>query len=202
MSGDFYWMARIGPRRICAIADCTGHGVPGGFMSTLGSSFLHQVARAEELHTDQMLNQLRDAVISSLHQSESIGSSKDGMDIALYIIDERTGELEYSGANNPLVIIRRGEILQYKPDKMPIGIYLRGDQPFSRQRVQLELGDVLYTFSDGFPDQFGGPQDRKFMVKNLKRVFSEIYQMPMEAQREYLLRTRLDWQGEGPELTM
>lgn len=198
VSGDFYWMRELGGRKICAIADCTGHGVPGGFMSMLGSSFLHQVVDSlEEVHTDEMLNRLRAAVIENLKQTDQIGSNKDGMDIALYILDEKNRKLEYSGANNPLIIIRNGEVLQYKADKMPIAIYLKGDTPFTRVEVDLEPGDVLYTFSDGFVDQFGGPQNRKFMIKNFKTLLSEIAIQSMDVQREMLYRTLIDWQGNG-----
>lgn len=196
VSGDFYWMMERDGRKVCAIADCTGHGVPGGFMSMLGTTFLHQIARSgKELHTDEMLNELRKSVIKSLHQTDKIGSNKDGMDIALYILDEAKMELEFSGANNPLVIIRNGEILQYKADKMPVAIYLKGDTPFTRQIVPLQKGDMLYTFSDGYADQFGGPSNRKFMIKNLKEFFVEIAPLPMDQQRAKLLQRLLEWQG-------
>lgn len=200
VSGDFYWMRSINDKRICAIADCTGHGVPGGFMSMLGSSFLHQVVNSiEDLHTDEILNRLRAAVIENLKQTDQIGSNKDGMDIALYILDEKNYKLEFSGANNPLVIIRNGEILVYKADKMPIAIYLKGNTPFTRTEVELQPGDVLYTFSDGYVDQFGGPQNRKFMIKNFKALLAEIYLQDMAVQREILYRTIIDWQGGGSQ---
>lgn len=199
VSGDFYWMVQIGDKKVCAIADCTGHGVPGGFMSMLGTTFLHQIVRSKQtLQTDVILNELRDSVIKSLHQTDKIGSNKDGMDIALYILDETRMELEFSGANNPLIIVRGGELEQYRADKMPIGIYLKGDIPFSRELIKLEKGDMLYTFSDGYPDQFGGPQNRKFMIKNLKTLFVEIAQLPLAEQREVLLSRLLEWQGDLP----
>lgn len=198
VSGDFYWMRAIGGKKICAIADCTGHGVPGGFMSMLGATFLHQVVDSlDEVHTDEVLNRLRASVIESLKQTDQIGSNKDGMDIALYILDEKNRKLEFSGANNPLIIIRKGEVIQYKADKMPIAIYLKGELPFTRVEVDLEPGDVLYTFSDGYVDQFGGPQNRKFMIKHFKELLAEIAEKDMQEQYEILSKTLIDWQGTG-----
>lgn len=198
VSGDFYWMRSLGGKKICAIADCTGHGVPGGFMSMLGATFLQQIVDSlDEVHTDEVLNRLRADVIENLKQTEQIGSNKDGMDIALYILDEKNRKLEFSGANNPLIIIRKGEVLQYKADKMPIAIYLKGNMPFTRVEVDLEPGDVLYTFSDGFVDQFGGPQNRKFMIKNFKELLAKIADKDMQEQYDILSKTLLDWQGEG-----
>jgi len=198
VSGDFYWMRSLGGKKVCAIADCTGHGVPGGFMSMLGATFLHQVVDSlDEVHTDEILNRLRALVIESLKQTDQIGSNKDGMDIALYILDEKNRKLEFSGANNPLIIVRNGEVLQYKADKMPIAIYLKGDTPFTRVEVDLEPGDVLYTFSDGYVDQFGGPQNRKFMIKNFKEKLTQIAQKDMAEQYEILHKTLIEWQGEG-----
>ncbi len=196
VSGDFYWMREVGGRKICVIADCTGHGVPGGFMSMLGATFLDQVVNSlPQLHSDEILNRLRAEVIKKLRQTDQIGSNKDGMDLALYILDEENKTIEFSGANNPLIIIRNGEILQYKADKMPIAIYLKGDLPFTRNEVELQPGDVLYTFSDGYEDQFGGPQNRKFMIKRLKELLAEIAPKDMDVQREILHRTLIDWQG-------
>lgn len=196
VSGDFYWMRAVGKKKICVIADCTGHGVPGGFMSMLGATFLDQVVNSlPELHTDEILNRLRAAVIKKLRQTDQIGSNKDGMDLALYILDEERRTVEFSGANNPLIIIRNGEVLQYKGDKMPIAIYLKGDLPFTRTEIELQPGDVLYTFSDGYEDQFGGLQNRKFMIKRLKELLAEIAPQDVTVQREILHRTLIDWQG-------
>ena len=119
------------------------------------------------------------------------------MDIALYILDEKNRKLEFSGANNPLIIIRKGEVIQYKADKMPIAIYLKGETPFSRVEVDLEPGDVLYTFSDGYVDQFGGPQNRKFMIKNFKELLAKIAEKDMAEQYDILSKTLLEWQGQG-----
>lgn len=200
VSGDFYWMIQIGDKKVCCIADCTGHGVPGGFMSMLGSTFLHQVVRSVDmLDTAEILNLVRELVISSLHQTDDVMSNKDGMDCALFIIDESTGMLQYSGANNPLIHIRDGEMTELKPDRMPIGIYIRAGVPFTSQTIQLQKGDMLYAFSDGYQDQFGGLKNRKFMIKNLRALLLEIYKEPVEVQNEIVAERFAEWKGEHPQ---
>ena len=201
VSGDFYYITQIGSKKISVVADCTGHGVPGGFMSMLGVSFLTQIiSQTEDLHAATILNKLRHQVITALHQTGEIGGSKDGMDLALYILDEQIMHLEFAGANNPLVHISNGELNHIKSDKMPIGIHLRGDTPFTNFELDVKKGDVIYTFSDGYADQFGGGDARKFMIKNLKELLLEIHQKPMDEQREILHKTLLDWHGDTPRI--
>ncbi|MDD2563563.1 MAG: SpoIIE family protein phosphatase [Salinivirgaceae bacterium] len=197
VSGDFYWMAEIDGLRYCAVADCTGHGVPGGFMSMMGISFLNQIIGQEKtLNAAEILFQLRENIIQSLHQTGKIGENKDGMDIALYIVDPKTNLLQFSGANNPLVLIRDDEAVVYKADKMPIGIYVKGNIPFTNNEIELMDGDAIYTFSDGYVDQFGGPNKRKFMSKQFRELLLEIHKNPMEEQHDILDKTLSDWHGE------
>ncbi len=197
VSGDFYWIAEIRGLRYCAVADCTGHGVPGGFMSMMGISFLNQIIGQEKtINAGEILNQLRENIIHSLHQTGKVGENKDGMDIALYIIDPKTNVCQFAGANNPLVVVRDNEAIVYKADKMPIGIYVKGDIPFTNNEIILEDQDVLYTFSDGYVDQFGGPEKRKFMSKRFRELLVEIHQKPMEEQYQILDQTLLEWCGE------
>jgi serine phosphatase RsbU (regulator of sigma subunit) len=201
VSGDFYWHAQIGSRKICVISDCTGHGVPGGFMSMLGIAFLTQImAKGDRLSASQILDQLRVMIITSLHQTGKSGESKDGMDLALYIIDTETETIEFAGANNPMVIVRDNEIIQIKGDKMPIGIHIKCDSPFTNNVMEYKKDDVIYTFSDGFADQFGGPSQRKFMIKNLKELFLEIHSKPMDLQKDILYKTLQEWQGSTPRI--
>lgn len=201
VSGDFYWVSKVGNKKICVVADCTGHGVPGGFMSMLGMSFINQIVnKGAWSHAGDILNQLRASIIHALHQTGEVGGSKDGMDIAIYVIDETTNTLEFSGANNPLIHIR-GDVLEHiKGDKMPIGIHMRANEPFATTTIQLEPGDCIYTFSDGYADQFGGPDQRKFMIKNLKDLLLEIHNQPMAAQRDRLHKNLLDWHGDSPRI--
>ncbi|MDX9854800.1 MAG: SpoIIE family protein phosphatase, partial [Tenuifilaceae bacterium] len=201
VSGDFYWITQVGNHKICAVADCTGHGVPGGFMSMLGMTFLNElINKGHELHPAKILYQLRANVISSLHQTGKSGENKDGMDIALYIINTETNILEFAGANNPLILIRNNEVMHIKGDKMPIGIHIKGEEPFTNITIELQPNDRLYTFSDGYVDQFGGSSNRKFMIKNLKELLLQIHQKPMIEQKEILLNNLIEWQGDGSRI--
>jgi serine phosphatase RsbU (regulator of sigma subunit) len=179
---------------IVVAADCTGHGVPGAFMSMLGMSmFKSIVAENSEIHADEVLNDLRLRVIDSLHQTGKSGENKDGMDLALYILDLPNLSLEYAGANNPLYIIRNGELLETKADRMPIGIYEKTIAPFTKHIIPLQKDDMIYTFSDGYHDQFGGPDNKKFMSGNLKKLFTRIYNHPVGKQHDILHSTITDW---------
>jgi serine phosphatase RsbU (regulator of sigma subunit) len=200
VSGDFYWMTNIGKRVYFTAADCTGHGVPGAFMSMLGTAFLNEiVSKNEKINSNEILDQLRAHVVSSLHQTGKEGESKDGMDMALCVIDIETKMLQFSGANNPLFIYRKGELIEFKADKMPIGIYHSKTDDFSRHDYQLEKGDTLYVFSDGYVDQFGGPDKRKFMKKNFKELLLKIQPKPMDEQYLILNEAILSWMGEDVE---
>ncbi|MEX0987918.1 MAG: tetratricopeptide repeat protein [Bacteroidales bacterium] len=194
VSGDFYWITKINNRIMCVIADCTGHGVPGAFMSMLGVTFLNEIiSRNPDIQANDMLNELRSHVITSLHQTAGQGGTQDGMDLATIIIDQPNSELQYAGANNPLILIRNNELKEYKPDKMPIGIHENANKPFTNHKIKYSAGDVLYTFSDGFPDQFGGPSGKKFMIRNFKEQLSRIHKKPMGQQLIMLEKVLDDW---------
>ncbi len=197
VSGDFYWISRKNGRIITVAADCTGHGVPGGFMSMLGTAFLNEIVNKSpaDISASEILNQLRSQVIQSLRQKSEASETQDGMDISLFILDQKRRQIEFAGANNSLIIIRNGEIIELKGDKMPIGIHFGKDEPFSNHLFDVFEGDVMYSFSDGFQDQFGGPEGKKFMSKNLKMLLLNIHHEPMERQKEILEETLLEWQG-------
>jgi serine phosphatase RsbU (regulator of sigma subunit) len=201
VSGDYYWITEKNGKVICVAADCTGHGVPGAFMSMLGIAFLNEiVSKQDDLHTDEILNELRAHVIKSLHQTGKEGESQDGMDIALYTLDLESNKLEYSGANNSLFIFRDSELVELKADKMPIGIHTRADIPFTRHHVDIQSKDMIYSFSDGYPDQFGGPQQKKFMVKNFKNVLSNIHTKQVKEQKTILEKTLHEWMAETDQV--
>ena len=194
VSGDFYWLNELNSKIITVAADCTGHGVPGAFMSMLGVAFLNEiVSKVTDIRADEILNQLRTHVIKSLHQTGAEGESKDGMDIALCVYDLSNMKLEFSGANNPLYLIRDNELILYKADKMPIGIHALSEQPFTLNEIDLKKGDILYTFSDGYEDQFGGPNGKKFMAKNMRELLLKIHKEDMETQKQILKDTLYDW---------
>ena len=187
VSGDFYWAAQFDEKTIIVAADCTGHGVPGAFMSMLGISFLNEIVIKEKtLQANIILNRLRQNVKTALRQESKDSGSKDGMDIALLVIERKTKTVQYAGAYNPLYIIRNNEIITHKADRMPIGIYLREKDSFTNNEIQLETNDLLYIFSDGFVDQFGGEKGKKLKSGNFKKLLLEIADKPMEAQKELL----------------
>lgn len=201
VSGDYYWVTEKNGKVITVAADCTGHGVPGAFMSMLGIAFLNEiVSKHNDLPANEILNELRNHVIKSLHQTGRMGESQDGMDVALHIFDRKNMTLEYAGANNPLFIFRDGNLLETKADKMPIGIHTNADQPFENHLLKVRKNDVIYTFSDGYPDQFGGPSQKKFMIKNFKQLLRQIHLKSMQEQKEILERTLHEWMSETEQV--
>jgi len=193
VSGDFYWIAEKEDNTIFAAADCTGHGVPGAFMSMLGMSYLKEIVnKSKRLSSARILDRLRDHVKATLSQSTK-GGQQDGMDIALCILKKNRKSLQYSGAFHPLYLIRNGNLSEYKPDLMPIGIYIRKEKPFKNHNIRTAKGDCYYIFSDGYSDQFGGENRKKFLARSLKKLLLSIHDKPMAEQREILLETLKQW---------
>jgi serine phosphatase RsbU (regulator of sigma subunit) len=213
VSGDYYWVGQFGDNKVCIVADCTGHGVPGGFMSVLGMTNLNYIV-SQNVSPDAILNRLREAIIANLRQNDdaptalhddgepdsAIDRSTDGMDAAVYVVNERQMTLTFAGANNPLVLIRGNEVQLLKANKMPVGIYARLN-PFVSTTVELQHGDCIYTYSDGYQDQFGNGTDHKFMGKRLRELLLEIHQRPMAEQKEILNRTYEEWRGPASNQT-
>jgi serine phosphatase RsbU (regulator of sigma subunit)/Tfp pilus assembly protein PilF len=194
VSGDFYWFTQNDDRVVCIIADCTGHGVPGAFMSMLGIAYLNEInSKNPDISAGALLDELRLNVIQSLHQTGRMGENQDGMDITAIIIDNKRQSLQFAGANNPLLLFRKGELIEFKPDKMPIGIHGNLMNPFKNHKIDIEKGDVLYAFSDGFADQFGGPFGKKFMIKKFKETLKELHVKPMSIQKQELEETLENW---------
>lgn len=207
VSGDFYWVAQKENTMIVAVADCTGHGVPGAFMSMLGVAYLNEIVNKiainkhiSALSPDDILNQLREMVISSLRQTGDPQEPKDGMDIALCIFDFEHKKLQYAGANNPLYLIRDNEIQVIKADKMPVSYHQKRDIPFTGHDLKLKEDDRIYLFSDGFIDQFGGDKGLKFMAKPFRDLLLKVYDQPMDLQRKLLEKAFDDWKGENTQL--
>ena len=197
VSGDYYWMTEKNNKTIVVAADCTGHGVPGAFMSMLGVSFLNEIVNTmSDLQAHLILNRLRYYVKKTLYQTRDDSQTKDGMDLALCIIDHERKVLQYAGAYNPLYYIRDGELYQIKADRMPIGIHIREKDTFTKHELELQSGDVFYIFSDGYVDQFGGENGRKFKSKPFKRLLKSIHQKPMNIQQQELDKTIVEWQGD------
>jgi len=201
VSGDFYWVNQSENKVYLAAADATGHGVPGAFMSLLGVSLLNEIARSAAPKTAaDFLNELRIKLKEALRQSEYEATTRDGVDLAFCVIDKQTGELQFAGAYNPLIIVRKGEMIEIKADKMPIGIHYNEKEFFTNHLVQLQANDAIYIYSDGFADQIGGPTDRKFLSKNFKKLLVEIAELPIEQQKEKLRTTLKEWQGNSDQV--
>jgi serine phosphatase RsbU (regulator of sigma subunit) len=195
VSGDFYWYNRKDNRIAIAAADCTGHGVPGAFMSILGISFLNEIVSKQIPRANVILNRLRENVMKALHQTGGNSEHKDGMDIALCVVDLDEMKMEFSGAFNPLYMIRNGRLLETRGDKMPIGINAVVEKSFTNHDIQLEMGDLIYIFSDGYPDQFGGPVEKKFRYKTMQKLLVDNANKPLESQKRELERTFIQWKG-------
>jgi serine phosphatase RsbU (regulator of sigma subunit) len=196
VSGDFYWFAEKNNKRLISAIDCTGHGVPGAFMSMIGNAFLHEAVNEEGItEPGLILNELRTNIITSLKQSEVADSTKDGMDMALLSFNANNSKVEFAGANNPLWLIRNGVCVEYKGDKRPIGYYMGKGLPFTNNVIDLVKGDTLYVFTDGFADQFGGPNGKKYKYKQLKDDLLSIQHLSMAEQELFLLNKFNSWKG-------
>lgn len=194
VSGDFYWAHVLSNgRAVFALADCTGHGVPGGFMSMLGNSFLNELVVENKLFkADEILNRLRDKVIAALYQKGQT-QQKDGMDMALCVWNKMDNSLEFAGANNALYIIRDKQLSEYKGDKMPIGSYLEENKKFAAQKIILQPNDMIYLSTDGFYDQFGGEKGKKFKSKQLEELLVEVSTVSVEEQKQVLISSFARW---------
>lgn len=195
VSGDFYWLGETEEKVFFAAVDCTGHGVPGAFMSIVGYNQLKQaIITSGGESPAEILNHLNKGVTETLHQKDADSTSKDGMDIAICSLKKDSLELEYAGAFNPLYLLRDGEIVQYKADKFPIGSFVNdAENKFTNNTIQLQKGDQIYIFSDGYADQFGGPRGKKFMYKRFRDLLLENAKKDLSDQKENLKESLFDW---------
>ena len=202
VSGDFYWMKRIGDTVIFTVADCTGHGVPGAFMSMLGVSFLNEICVdfSAETHPAQILEDMRRKVISTLKQTNNPAEQKDGMDMGVCILNLKTMKMQFAGANNGMYHVRGSVLTEYKPVRCPIGIYLKL-KPFENRDVDIQHGDYVYMFSDGFADQFSH-DNQKYTSRRLKELIVSINEKTKSASEQAsLLNTALElWRGDNEQL--
>lgn len=201
VSGDFYYTF-CNRQKICiAAGDCTGHGVPGALMSILGISFLNEVLPSDiNLNANRILNLMREKIMKALHQTGSSHDAQDSIDIALCILDCTTGKLQYSGANRPLIMIREGELTEYKPDKMTLGVAPVREASFTNRYIETKPGDSFYLFSDGFADQFGELTDKKFKYKHFKRIIHSFEELPMSDQKQHLENAFIEWKGNAQQV--
>lgn len=194
VSGDFYWFISKGKKKIFAAADCTGHGVPGAFMSLVGHNVLNQATKVYS-KPSQILNSANRLAAEAMRSDSGEHYMKDGMDIALCSLDLETLDLEFSGAHNPAYIIRDNEIIEITSDKFSIGTYVHGEKEFTNHSMKVQKGDCIYLFSDGFADQFGGPHGKKFMRRQFRMMLLQHNSLPMAEQKWRIAETLDRWQG-------
>jgi len=197
VSGDFYWFSTADGKEFLAAVDCTGHGVPGAFMSIIGHNSLNKIVNQYGiLEPGKILNQLNREVVQTLHHRGEGGDVYDGMDIALIAYDPKNQFVEYAGAYNPLYLIRDGKLIETKADRVSIGrSMVHAERDFKTHRLDIQPGDVAYIFSDGYADQFGGELMKKFKYKNLKQILLDVSRDPIEQQRRVLDDTIEKWRG-------
>ncbi len=198
VSGDFYWMEDTKNSVLIAAADCTGHGVPGAFMSLVSSNLLNKAVNEKGLEEPAAI--LAEVSKGVTNKSPETLKSKDGMDVSIIRIDKKKKKLEWAGANNPMYYVRNGEIEQIKADKHAIEVFQDVEKEFVNHTFDIQEGDVYYIFSDGYPDQFGGPKGRKFMYKRFRNYLAEIHKEPMERQRQLLDQTIEEWRGPSKQI--
>jgi serine phosphatase RsbU (regulator of sigma subunit) len=196
ISGDFFWITTKNDKIIFATGDCTGHGVPGGFMSMLGVSLLNEIINEHDLTEPALiLSRLRKKVITALRQKGLSGEQQDGMDMTICVLDKESLMLTYAAANHTLYIIKNGILDEYKGDKQPVGIFGNDLKPFKQHQVQLQKGDLIYTFTDGLADQFGGPKGKKFKYKQLKELIVTVRNEPLPVQENAIYQSFSNWKG-------
>lgn len=197
VSGDFYWATKLINNQFALVtADSTGHGVPGAIMSILNISCLKETVKEGLVEPSEILNHTRNKIIEVLKKDGSIEGGKDGMDCSLICFDFTKNKLTYSAANNPIWIAREKQIIEFSPDKMPVGKHDRDTVSFTQHIIELQKGDMIYTLTDGMPDQFGGPKGKKYMYKQLKELIISISDLSMNEQKEKISKTLNTWIGE------
>lgn len=203
VSGDFYWLSNIKNKTIIACVDCTGHGVPGAFMSLIGNTLLNEIVNEKET-TDaaSVLKQLNNQVLKVLHQNTENAQNKDGMEMGLCVINHSTNELEYAGAMNPMYVVKDNTISVIKPDIKGIGGDLNSNKEteFTNHVIPIQTGMSVYMFTDGYMDQFGGPENKKFNISNFKKMLLEIQSLSMSEQKKVIAETIKKWQGDQRQI--
>lgn len=195
VSGDFYWVRKYGDLQLIALADCTGHGVPGAFLSVLGISLLNEICtRSMFDNISEILNKLRKKMKNTLTGTEENSSISDGMDISLVLIDTEKKTLQFSGAYSRMFISRQEDIIEIKGDSQPIGFH-PVERNFTIHTIQLFEDDIIYLTSDGYVDQFGGERGKKLQYKNFRNLLQKISDSDMQAQKAFLLKEHMEWKG-------
>jgi PAS domain S-box-containing protein len=201
VSGDFYWITFKHDRLIVACADSTGHGVPGAFMSLIGISFLNKIVNEKGFVSPAIiLNRLRMNIISHLHQTNGENLAGDGMDMSLISINLKNNYLEFSGAMNPIIIMRKDDLIELKPDRMPVGFFDNEDRPFSSTSLNLQANDQIYMFTDGYYDQFGGESNSKMKGQRFREILKTCAHKPIDQQKNHIEQQFNTWRGNNSQI--
>jgi serine phosphatase RsbU (regulator of sigma subunit) len=201
VSGDFYYCTKIEEYTIVAAGDCTGHGVPGALMSIMGTSFLNDImSSGGPWKASRILNLLRERVMKALHQKGMDDENKDSIDMAMLVFNEDNGQLQYAGANSPMYLVRKGELKVINPDKMPVGINAIEEDSFTNHTIQLISNDMIYIFSDGFADQFGGEMNKKYKYGPFKCLITGFADQDLTIQKQKLISEFLQWKGDYDQI--
>ncbi len=196
VSGDFYWCGEKNNLKFFAVADCTGHGVPGALMSMLGGTFLNEIIITRGIKEPNIiLDELKRSIVTSLNKNNEMNQT-DGMDISLIVLDPAKNEMVYAGANNSIYIIRNNELIELKPNKQPVGLYYKDITPFTSQKFALQTNDTIYLFTDGFADQFGGAKGKKYKYSTFKSLLLKINGLSMGDQKNEIHNEAVVWKGD------
>jgi len=198
IGGDFYWFSGTDGKQVIVVADCTGHGVPGALMSILGISFLEEIINNRNItKPDQILNELSLKVISALKQKGKRNETKDGMDISVCVIDRNQSLLQFSGAHNNLYLIRNKELKEYRADRLSVGYSDEPGSCFTSQKIDISLGDIIYMSTDGYTDQFGGKEHKRFKSQAFKSLLLKLHNRPLPEQKRKLEQQFNRWKGKN-----
>lgn len=196
VSGDYYWVSKRSDMLIVAVADCTGHGVPGAFMSILGLNFLNEIVNhPDTLRANDILNKLREKTIKALGQTGQRDEAREGMEMALCVVDYKRRMIQFSGAFRPMYLISEGELSVVNGDRMPIGIYEEEKRSFSNKEVPFRENDIIYLFTDGYVDQIGGLERKTFKSVRFRKLLKEICHRPMNEQKSILREEHEIWRA-------
>ena len=202
VSGDFYWITERNNKVFVSAVDCTGHGVPGAFMSLIGFKILENIIKVQGIEKPaEILNILSIGIENTFHRDEEDYLLKDGMDLTFCVFDRDKKQLEYAGAFNPLYLIRDNKLIETRADRFSIGLKYTLNEPneYTNHSVSIKKGDMIYLFSDGYPDQFGGPNGKKFMYRRFRHLLLTIHNLPLQEQKDSLEKSIEDWKGEEYE---
>jgi len=194
VSGDFYWFYDFGEVAVCAVGDCTGHGVPGALMSVICVTQINKHVKSDSVRApEEALNKINNGIVEILKQQNANIESHDGMDIAMVAFNKTTKVLNYAGAYRPLIVIREGKLLEFAPNRFSLGGEIIGEDKYQGHEIQLQKDDCVYMYSDGYPDQFGGERGKKFKSKKFKDLLISVSTLPLGQQKEVLEETFVTW---------